>query len=334
MAMTIARHEEAGRRFGDAAADSWAVGGEVVLDIALEASGRTALVISYEGAGPVGAPLVLIAGGISANRHVCGHAHDRAPGWWEGQAPTLGGARWLAIDWIGISAELDISVTPADQARAMLALLDHLGIASVSAFVGASYGGMVGMHFARLAPARCNALLAINAAHRTHPFVHAQRALQRQAIALGERLGDATAGVSLARKIAMLSYRTPAEFERRFCDPPQLCGDRVTSAAEAYLDAHGERHARRMGAAAYRRLSESIDLHAIAPEAIAVKAIFAGTPDDRLIPLDDVRALAAGAPDARLATLPGGFGHDSFLKEEAAVADLLSSFLSDNKVQR
>lgn len=215
----------------------------------------------------------------------------------------------------------------------MLALLDHLGIGTVSAFVGASYGGMVGMHFASLAPTRCGALLTINAAHRAHPFVHAQRALQRQAIELGERLGDASAGVALARKIAMLSYRTPAEYARRFRDPPQLRGDRVTSAAEAYLDAQGERHAQRMGAATYRRLSESIDLHEIAPVRIGVPATFAGTPDDLLIPLEDVRALAAGAPDARYATLPGGFGHDSFLKEEAAVTTLLSSFLSDLEVQ-
>ena len=338
MAMTIARPEDAGPRpcdaDTDAAAKVWAVGGEVMLAIDLEACGRTALVLAYEGAGPASTPLILVAGGISANRHVCGHAHDRAPGWWEVQAPTLGGARWLAIDWVGISDELDVPITPADQARALLALLDFLGIGAVSAFVGASYGGMVGMHFAHFAPQRCGALLAINAAHRTHPFVHAQRALQRQAIELGERLGDASAGVSLARKIAMLSYRTPAEFERRFRDCPQLRGGRVTSAAETYLDEQGERHARRMGAAAYRRLSESIDLHDIAPGAIAVKAIFAGTPDDRLIPLDDVRALATGAPDACFATLPGGFGHDSFLKEQAAVAGLLSSFLSDNKVQR
>lgn len=285
--------------------------------------------IRYEIAGPKGAPLLIVAGGISACAHVLSSDDSSSPGWWECQAPTLGNWRCLAIDWIGADSAHDRPIHPADQASALLALLDHLGISEVHAFIGASYGAMVGMHFAAAAPSRCGSLLAISAAHRPHPFIAAQRALQRQAVELGERCGDSHAGVALARKIAMLAYRTPAEFRERFADPPAVMGHRVTSSAEAYLDAQGERHARRMGPVAYRRLSESIDLHAIEPRDITIPATFAAALDDQLIPAADIQALAAAAPHGRFVPLATRFGHDSFLKEERLVSALLNDFLGE-----
>src|SRR5690242_4257208 len=40
----------------------------------------------YEVSGPRGAPTIVVLGGISANRHVCGNGVDPSPGWWEGVA--------------------------------------------------------------------------------------------------------------------------------------------------------------------------------------------------------------------------------------------------------
>nr|WP_314446749.1 homoserine O-succinyltransferase [uncultured Sphingomonas sp.] len=285
--------------------------------------------LRYELAGDASAPLLIIAGGISADRHVIASQALPSAGWWEAQRPVLAPFRRLAIDWIGAVGRLDRPIHPADQARALLLLLDHLGIERAAAFIGASYGAMVGMQLAALAPARCGRLLAISAAHRAHPFITAQRALQRQAVELGERLGDAEAGVALARKIAMLAYRTPEEFADRFTAPPRLDRhERVTCCAEAYLDAHGTRHCSRVSAVAYRRLSESIDLHAIDPAAITIPAVFAAALDDRLIPAADIAALAAGAQNGRYVSLPTRFGHDSFLKEQAIIAALLTDFLN------
>lgn len=290
--------------------------------------------IRYELSGDRQAPLLLLAGGISADRHVIASEASAAFGWWECQAAVLGRYRRLAIDWIGADGSLDRPIHPEDQARAILLVLDHLGIERAAAFIGASYGAMTGMQIAALAPGRCGRLLAISAAHRAHPFISAQRALQRQAVELGERLGDPRAGVALARKIAMVSYRTPEEFADRFAALPVLSdGGRATCCAEGYLDAQGARHAARVSAVAYRRLSESIDLHAIDPAQIAVPAVFAAALDDRLIPHEDIAALAAGAPRGRFVPLPTRFGHDSFLKEQALIAALLTDFLSDLEYQ-
>ena len=92
------------------------------------------------------------------------------------------------------------------------------------------------MHCAAIAEDRIVALLAISAAHRSNPFTSAQRALQRQAVELGERLGSPEAGVALARKLAILTYRTPEEFGERFAAPSAIEGGRVRASSEPYLD--------------------------------------------------------------------------------------------------
>ena len=51
--------------------------------------------------------------------------------------------------------------------------------------------------------------------------------------------------------------------------------------------------------------------------------------EDRLVPLSDLQSLveALGAP-ARLRVLRSRFGHDAFLKEEGAVAGILTEALA------
>lgn len=291
--------------------------------------GRATVEVRYEFAGPPDAPLLVVAGGISAGRHVLTNSADPAPGWWQSQAAVLSRYRVVAIDWIGGDGTLDAPIDAADQAAALLALFDRLGIDHAAAFIGSSYGAMMGMQGVALAPHRFGGLLAISASASAHPFTSAQRALQRQAIELGERLGDPVAGVALARKIAMLSYRTAEEFEERFPAPVSVANGRASVPAEAYLDAQGERHCRRMSSVAYRRLSESIDLHAIDPTAITVPATFVAVDSDRLIPSPDIRALAERTPDGRFVSLTSLFGHDAFLKEDRLVARIIDDFLKE-----
>ena len=300
---------------------------DVPMGIALHHGGSVAQIVRAEIAGPAGAPVVICAGGISAGRHVAANASDATAGWWQCQARALEGFRVLAIDPIGADGTIDRPIDVIDQARAILAVLDHLGITRAAAFVGASYGAMVGMQMAALAPDRVGRLLAISAAHRAHPFASAQRALQRQAIELGERLGDGGAGVELARKLAILTYRSPQEFGERFDPAPSVNGGRATVGAEAYLDHHGAKHRHRFSAVAYRRLSESIDLHDIDPARIAIPTTYVAVESDALVPVADMAEAAAATPDARLITISSLFGHDAFLKEESAIAAILDLFL-------
>jgi homoserine O-acetyltransferase len=301
--------------------------GEFRATLDLVHAGLTDLTIRYELAGSEDARLLIVAGGISSGRHVVATPNDPALGWWQGQSATFRRDALLSIDWLGSDGELDRPINPSDQAKAIFATLDYLGLERASAFVGASYGAMVGMHCASIAPDRVPALLAISAAHRSHPFASAHRALQRQAVELGERLGAPAAGVALARKLAILTYRTPQEFAERFPAPSAIEQDRARASCERYLDHMGEKHCARMGAAAYRRLSESIDLHRIDPAAITVPAIFVGVDSDQLVPIADTAALAGAVSNASFVSIPSLYGHDAFLKEERAIAAVINKFL-------
>ncbi|MEO7786644.1 MAG: homoserine O-succinyltransferase [Sphingomicrobium sp.] len=302
--------------------------GSLPLDLALVHGGKATVEVRYELAGSNGAPVLVVAGGISAGRHVIANTDDATPGWWEAQSASFADYRVLAIDWIGADGSLDTPIDPLDQASVLARLLDALGISSV-AFVGASYGAMVGQQLAAQFPDRCHALLSISAGSSAHPFSSACRSLQRKAVAIAEAGGDPAAGVALARALAMLTYRTADEYRVRFDSAPTVSEGVVRVSAEDYLDAQGSRYAARTDGAAYRRLSESIDLHRVDPTALKLPATFVAVESDWLVPIDDIRALAEAVPGARFVLMPSLYGHDGFLKEEAQVATIISEFLKE-----
>lgn len=304
-----------------------------VLDLRLDLrhAGSRAVVVRGEWAGPADAPVVIVAGGISANRHVTGGEAD--PGWWQaqagrGRAIDTDRFRVLAIDWLGADGSLDAPIDSADQADVLALVLDRLGVTRAAAFVGASYGAMVGLQFAARHGHRLGRLVAISGAHRAHPYASAWRALQRQCVALGRSEGGVAQGLALARQWAMLSYRTPEEFAERFDAPAVIDDGQARCAAEDYLESCGRRYAARWTSTAFLRLSESIDLHRIDPAQVQVPTTVVAIDEDRLVPLSDLQALveSLGAP-ARLRQLRSRFGHDAFLKEETAIAGILAEVL-------
>jgi homoserine O-acetyltransferase len=294
--------------------------------LALRHAGPRKVAIAWECVGAPDGPLFVVAGGISAGRHVVANAIDGGAGWWDAQAGALDFARHrvLAIDWLGGDGALDAPIDTADQADAIAAVLDHLGIDRAHAFIGASYGAMVGLQFAARHPRRLGALLAISGAHRPHPYASALRALQRRIVAAG---AGTAAAVSLARQLALLSYRTPEEFAERFAAPAQLRNGRAVVAADAYLQACGARDAARIDAVALVRLSESIDLHAVDPAAVRTPTTLVAVAEDRLVPSVDLHALAAAlGATCRLHHLRSRVGHDAFLVEHAAIATIVHEF--------
>ena len=311
----------------DTALAPTAVRGELPLSLPFRHAHNANVNLRYELAGKSGAPLLIVAGGISAGRHVLSTSRFPEPGWWQAQSDTLNQYQVLGIDWIGADGTPDFPIDPVDQAEAIALLLSKLAIQRAAAFIGASYGAMVGMQLAALHPELVGKLIAISAAHQSHPFASASRSLQREALSLGEAGGNPGAGVALARALAILTYRTPEEFAERFSDRPTIAQNRVRVAAQGYLDAHGARHSARMSAAAYRRLSESIDLHQVEPARIRVPLTLVAVDQDHLVPAGDVRALADAVPGSSFHLVQSRYGHDAFLKEDRQVAAILSQFL-------
>lgn len=309
--------------------------GSVAAVLAMRHAGTRRLSLAYELQGAGDAPVVLVAGGISAGRHVAASGAFPEPGWWElqvGRGRALDPAchRILAIDWLGADGTLDAPIDPADQADAIAAVLDALGIGTLAGFVGCSYGAMVGLQFAARHGARLQQLVAISGAHRAHPFSCAWRSLQRQAVALGALQCDGTHGLALARQLAILSYRTPEEFDERF-GAATVVDSRVRVAAEDYLEHGSARYAARTAPTAFVRLSESIDLQALDPERITVPVTVVAIAQDRPVPLDDAHRLVERLRGrSRLHVLHSRYGHDAFLKETAAIAAVLRSALNDD----
>ena len=308
-----------------------AVRGEIAAVLSMRHAGQRPVRLRYELVGRRDAPVVLLAGGISAHRHVAANAEFPEKGWAEGlvaSGRSLDPAeqRILAFDFLGADGALDLPIDTADQADALALLLDHLGITQLQCFVGYSYGALVGQQFAIRHRQRLRKLVAVSGAHRPHPYASAWRALQRRAVALGQLQCAEGHGLALARQFAMLSYRTPEEFGERFDAPPEVVNGRVRVAAEDYLDAAGAQYVARTAVDAYLRLSESIDLHRVDPTAILVPTVVVAVEGDRLVPLADCVGLVEGlGPRGSLRVLRSPYGHDAFLKETDRIDAILAN---------
>ncbi|MGD2133979.1 MAG: homoserine O-succinyltransferase [Maricaulaceae bacterium] len=277
--------------------------------------------------GPDNAPVVVVLGGISAGRFVA--EEPNAPegqrrGWWSRLARVGGGVdiskvRVLGLDFTPCNVPTPIPITPADQAALVASALDTLGVQKVRAFVGASYGGMVGLAFARCFPKRLEQLVVASAAHRPHPMATAWRGVQRRILAFAAECGRGAEGVALARELAMTTYRTPEEFAERFGGG--LTGEESDSDICGYLKSRGEAYVDVMSAARFTSLSGAIDRHCEDPSKITTPTLLIGADSDRLVPLEDMRELADKlAGPTRFVTLTSIYGHDSFLKETDALA--------------
>jgi homoserine O-acetyltransferase/O-succinyltransferase len=292
----------------------------------LPVAGIGTLPLCFSLVGPAGAPVVAALGGISATYAVCDDGGEA--GWWSDFA---GPGRALDTDSVRVlgwtyPTPPGRTLSTAQHAQALVALLDHLGIATMQALVGASYGGMVGLALAHAHPQRLATLVAISAAHGAHPLATGWRAIQRRIVRLGLEHGAAHDALVLARALAMTTYRSPEELKERFAGAPSEGPHGPVFPVERYLLSRGEDYARRTAPAHFLALSEALDLHAVTPEEISVPAHFVAVRQDLLVPLAQMRELAAryGGP-CRLHEIDSLYGHDAFLKEVELLGPILSS---------
>ena len=291
--------------------------------------------VRYLWCGAPNAPTVIVQGGISADRDVCA-GRDRRAGWWqelvaEGAAIDLAHCRVLSIDWLVPSDLGDVaSVSSEDQAAALSALVDELGIGRVHAFVGSSYGAMTGLAFAANHADKLKSLVLLAGAHRPHPLATAQRSIQRGIVRLGLESGRTDEALALARQLAMTTYRGSEEFSRRFAAGPELREGRFHFPVEDYLEHAGRRFVERFDALRFLALSESIDLHDVSPEQVVATTTLVGFPSDRLVPLADLCELQRRlGGTATLEVVDSPYGHDAFLKETAQLAPVLRHAIND-----
>ncbi len=279
--------------------------------------------------GDLAKPAIAVAGGVSSSRVVADVEHET--GWWR-EMVRPGGAvdtdrfAVISFDFLPNAHETARTITTLDQARALAHALDVLKVDGLSAFVGASYGGMIALAFAAAFPSRAERLCVISASERPHPAATALRGVQRRIVEFAARCGDAGEGVSLARQLAMVAYRSPEEFAARFDHRPGAAAGDPYAVCD-YLIARGEAFA--MAPQRYVTLSDSVDRHDADISKIKAPALLIAATTDRLVPLEDIRRVKARLPAASLVEIPSLYGHDAFLKDASVIGPNIRKFLEE-----
>jgi homoserine O-acetyltransferase/O-succinyltransferase len=218
----------------------------------------------------------------------------------------------------GLKAE-GARVTVRDMVRAQRRALDALGIERLAIVIGGSLGGMQALQWALDAPERIGRAIVIGAHDHHSAMGIALNAVQREAIAL-----DTERGLALARKIAMLTYKSDELLRERHDRRPDR-NDPMRYDVEGYLDHQGAKFTGRMDGATYTLLTHAMDSFDVRDREAPphVDLTFVGISSDWLFRPEDIRKTARRL-NARYVELVSAHGHDAFLAETHALAEVVA----------
>ncbi len=310
----------------------------------------------HDGPGPREAPQVVVV-------HALTGSADAAGDWW---APVIGPGKAFDTDRVGVLCANLLggrygttgptsrdpatgrpygrafpAITARDMASAQWSVLDALGIGDIALLAGGSLGGMVALEVALARPGAVGSIMAIAAPAATGALALAWDHLQ---LALVERLGEE--GMDLARRLALTTYRSEADFDDRFGRDVE---DDGRFSIVSYLSHQGQKLVDRFDPDTYRTLVTAMDahdigrgrggiaaaLHALAPGATGrpTRLLGVGIAGDILYGPTQVRALVdAGAEaglDARYREFTSRKGHDAFLAEWGVMEAILREGLAE-----
>jgi len=222
-----------------------------------------------------------------------------------------------------VSDDLPLRVTVRDIVNAERRAFDALGIERIGVVIGGSLGGMQALQWALDAPERVGHAIVIGAHDHHSAMGIALNAVQREAIAL-----DPVRGVALARKIAMLTYKSDDLFRERHDRKADRMGSERFD-VEGYLDRQGEKFVNRMDGATYTTLTHAMDSFDVRDRVRrpGPDLTFVGISSDWLFRPQDVRN-AAERFDARYLELRSNHGHDAFLAEGDKLHALLAPVIA------
>ena len=353
-----------------------------VFDLDLESGGRLeGARLAYETWGKLNSDrtnAILVLHALTGDSHTSGIAGDGHPtsGWWNGligpglaldtdkyfvMTPNvLGGCQGStgpsSLDKNGREyGPAFPQLTIRDQARSFELLAEQLGISQWHAVIG---GSMAGMHALEMAIENSESIgrLAVLAAppYSTSDQI-ALNTVQLEAIRSDNNFAagwyyDAKPGfgphkgLALARRMALLNYRSPAELNERFGRTWQSQVSPLTErgkfAVESYLDFHGNKFVRRFDANSYITLVNAMNSHDVgrdresvesALSKITCRTLVLGLDSDRLFPLSGQQTIAehisGGLYGGELQVIQSEFGHDGFLIEIQEVGSRLKGLI-------
>jgi homoserine O-acetyltransferase len=328
---------------------------------------------------------IVILTGLSPSAHAAANAIDPTPGWWEemlGPGKPIDTNRWFAI-CINSLGSCKGSTGPAsvdpvtgnvykltfpeltleDAGNSAFELVRGLGIERLACLIGNSMGGMSALGWLLNHPGSVRAHVSISTAPQAQPFAIAIRSLQREAIRLDHNWNDGNyddahypeAGMSIARKLGVITYRSAMEWVGRFArirlDAEARPDDDpfgVEFQVESYLAGHARRFVRSFDPNCYLYLSRASDWfdvseysgaepgHGSVASALkridVERALVIGVSTDILFPLSQQEEIADGlrAAGARVdfVALDSPQGHDAFLVDIPRFGAAIAAFLA------
>ncbi|HRQ64637.1 MAG TPA: homoserine O-acetyltransferase [Xanthomonadaceae bacterium] len=338
--------------------------------------------VAYETWGQLNAArdnAVLILTGLSPGAHAASSSEDDTPGWWE---PMLGPGKPIdterffvvCVNSLGscMGSTGPASLNPAtgrayrlafpdlcleDVAEAAFQVLSGLGIARLACLIGPSMGGMSAQAFMALHPGVARAAVLISTAPHALPFATAVRSLQREAIVSDPDFRSGlysddkppVYGLRFARKLGVITYRSPQEWTERFDReriPEERREDRPFAAEfqiESYLEGHAQRFVGSFDPCCYIYLSRASDWFDVAEHGDGDldrayarmqlgRALVIGVETDILFTLAQQRRIAEGlercGSRVEFHALPSIQGHDAFLVDYERFAPPVARFLA------
>jgi homoserine O-acetyltransferase/O-succinyltransferase len=326
----------------------------------------TAAYETYGNLAPDGSNAILLCHALTGNAHAGGFSSDdpKSAGWWE---PMIGPGRGFDTDrYFVICSNIlgscygttgPSSPNPAtgspygmtfpqmsvrDMVRVQRALLDHLEVKRLVTVCGGSLGGMQALEWACMYPEIVGSIIPIGTAARHSPWCIGLNDIGRQAIMNDpgwhggsyHSSGQPERGLSLARQIAMISYRSDLSFLRRF-GREQRERDGVFQ-VESYLRYQGKKLVQRFDANSYLYITRAMDLHDVGRDRgttaevlgrLRLPVMCIGISSDVLYPVHEQRAIAAGIPAAIYREIVSDDGHDAFLIEYGQMTEYIREFL-------
>jgi homoserine O-acetyltransferase/O-succinyltransferase len=338
--------------------------------------------VSYETYGELNAAgdnAILVCHALTGSAHAAGYILNdpKSAGWWDsfiGEGKTLDTRKYFVIcsnflgGCYGTTGSVSLNprtgkpygmlfpqMTIRDMVRVQKSLIDFLGVRRLKTVIGGSLGGMQALEWGVMFPGVVRSIIPIATASAHSPWCIGLNDIARQAIMNDPdwRNGDyyghgqPQRGLSLARQIAMVTYRSDVSFLDRFQrDRFKTNGNgertRFDSTnlfqIESYLRYQGKKLVDRFDANTYLYISRAMDLHDVgcgregvekALSSVEIPALCVGIDSDILYPVHEQKKLASLLPRARYREIASPFGHDAFLIEFEQLGKFVKEFLGE-----
>lgn len=229
-------------------------------------------------------------------------------------------------------------ITIRDIVKLNDSLRESLGINKIHAVIGGSIGGFQAMEWAILKPDLFENMVLIACSAKASPWVIAFNESQRLALMADRSFADRSnpkemdglEGLKAARSIALLSYRTSEAYNATQAESSdaKLTGFKASS----YQQYQGDKLVKRFNAYSYYTLTRLIDSHNIFRsrqdisellKGITGRTLVIGITTDILYPVSEQKHLASLFPGAEYREIYSDYGHDGFLIECEAIAEIL-----------